>query len=384
MNDSPEVLKLGITHLLESERGILDGARVGLIANSASTNEHGTAAAAALLNAGISLQCLFSPEHGYDAASEAGAKLSDSIDPATGLPVYSLYGETRQPTANMVSDLDAIVFDMQDVGVRCYTYIWTMALAMQSAALFGKLFVVLDRPNPLGGIHVQGPVLDPRFASFLGMYPIPLQYGMTIGELALLFNQSFEIGADLAVIRMQGWRRQLLFSDLRLPWRPPSPAIRSPETAFLYAGTCLFEGTNISEGRGTSSPFGLIGAPWLNPDIVKEIGARWLEGFSLSPRKFTPERSKYASEECAGLAISVVDRRKADPILLSVALLATIALHHRSEFEWNEEHFDAVAGTDSLRREIIAGTDPEEIFGSWRAPHREFEATRSRYLLYEG
>ncbi|UCD58345.1 MAG: DUF1343 domain-containing protein, partial [Candidatus Hydrogenedentota bacterium] len=261
MNDSSQMVELGITRLLESERDILDGVRVGLIVNSASTDEGGIPTASLLINAGIDLECLFSPEHGYHAEAEAGQRVSDSSDPNTGLPVHSLYYETRQPTAEMLADVDAIVFDLQDTGVRCYTYIWTMALAMQSAALFGRLFVVLDRPNPIGGLIVQGPVLDPRFATFLGMYPIPLRHAMTIGELALMFNRSFEIGADLAVIRMQGWRRRLWFADTGLQWRAPSPAIRSPECALLYAGTCLFEGTNISEGRGTSSPFCLIGAP---------------------------------------------------------------------------------------------------------------------------
>jgi uncharacterized protein YbbC (DUF1343 family) len=290
MNDLSQTVRLGITQLLESERGILDGARVGLIANSASTDERGTPTALLLLNAGIHLECLFSPEHGYDASAEAGRDVSDSFDPNTGLPIRSLYGEARQPTAEMLRDIDAIVFDLQDIGVRCYTYIWTMALAMQAAALYGKLFLALDRPNPLGGLSVQGPVLDPRFATFIGMYPIPLRYGMTIGELALLFNQTFEIGADLAVIRMQGWRRRLWFADTGLKWLPPSPAIRSAECALPYAGTCLFEGTNISEGRGTSSPFRLIGAPWLDTHVLGAVDERWLAGFDVSPQKFTPLR----------------------------------------------------------------------------------------------
>ena len=384
MNDSQGTVKLGITRLLESERSILKGARVGLIANSASIDEQGTPTKALLLSAGINLVCLLSPEHGYDAKAAAGQQVANSADPDAALPIWSLYGQTRQPTEQMVRDIDAFVFDLQDVGVRCYTYIWTMALAMQSAALFGKLFVVLDRPNPLGGVIVQGPMLDTRFAGFLGMYPIPLRHGMTAGELALMFNNSFEIGADLAVIRMQGWRRRLRFADTGLTWQPPSPAIRSPECALLYSGTCLFEGTNISEGRGTSSPFCLIGAPWLDPNIVKEIGRRWLAGFALSPQRFTPTSSKYAGEECIGLAINVVDKESADPVALSVALLAAIASRHRGQLEWDEKHFDAVAGTDALRLQIYAGFDPERIFEGWKEPNRGFESFRQQHLLYEG
>ncbi|MBI4832096.1 MAG: DUF1343 domain-containing protein, partial [Candidatus Lindowbacteria bacterium] len=296
----------------------------------------------------------------------------------------SLYNESHQLSGEMLEDIDAIVYDLQDVGVRCYTYIWTMALAMQSAALFGKLFVVLDRPNPLAGLMVQGPVLDPRFASFLGMYQIPLRYGLTIGELALLLNDSFGISANLAVIRMSGWRRRLYFADTGLRWIPPSPAIRSPESAILYAGTCLFEGTNISEGRGTSAPFRLIGAPWLDPDILKRVDSRWLAGFALSPQKFSPAQSKYAGTECVGLFVSVDDRENADPVALSVALLSAIASRHSSELRWDQKHFDAVAGTDTLRRDICAGGEPAEIMEKWKDSHRQFETLRAKHFLYEG
>jgi len=378
------MVKLGITCLLESERGILDGARVGLIANTASVDEQATPTASLLLNAGIRLECLFSPEHGYGASAEPGSKVSDSIDENTGLPIRSLYAGIREPTEEMLADIDAILFDLQDVGVRCYTYIWTMARAMRAAALFGKLFVVLDRPNPIGGLAVQGPVLDPQFAGFMGMYPIPLRHGMTVGELALLFNNAFDIGANLAVIRMKGWRRRLWFADTGLEWRPPSPAIRSLECALLYAGTCLFEGTNISEGRGTSSPFCLIGAPWLDPDISSHLDGRWLEGLALTPQRFTPSQSKYAGRECAGFAVSVVEKEEIDPAAFSVALLAEIAMRHRSKLEWDEKHFDAVAGTDAIRREICSDVDPAGLIGRWEEPHRQFERLRRKFLLYEG
>ncbi|MBI5115114.1 DUF1343 domain-containing protein [Candidatus Poribacteria bacterium] len=384
MTEQSAMVRLGVSRLLESERGILERARVGLIAHSASVDERGKPTLSLLVNAGIHVERIFSPEHGYNARAEAGERVSDSIDSDTGLPICSLYGEARQPSAEMLEGVDALVFDLQDVGVRCYTYIWTMALAMQAAALFGKLFVVLDRPNPLGGLNVQGPILEHEFASFLGIYPVPLRYGLTVGELALLLNESFGIGANLAVVRMKGWRRRLYFSDTGLQWIPPSPAIRSAECALTYAGTCLFEGTNLSEGRGTSAPFRLIGAPWLDVDVVKQIDGRWLAGFAVSPQKFTPVSSKHAGIECAGLFISVVDRQEADPIALSVALLSAIASRRSRELEWNETHFDAVAGTDALRREICAGKDPADILESWRESHRQFERIRARHLLYEG
>ncbi len=394
MTDSRAAVKLGITRLLESERDILGGARVGLIANSASVDERGAPSPAILTEAGIAVACIFSPEHGYDASAAAGEAVRDATDPGTGLPVRSLYGEARKPTEEMLRDVDAIVFDLQDVGVRCYTYIWTMALAMQSAALFGKLFVVLDRPNPIGGVAVQGPILDPEFASFMGMYPIPLRHGMTTGELALMFNQSFGIGANLAVIRMEGWRRRLWHAETGLKWLPPSPAIRTARCVLPYAGACLFEGTNISEGRGTSSPFRLIGAPWLDPDALKEVDPHRLDGFALSPQRFTPSASKYAGVECSGFAIHSVDRERADPVALVVSLLAAIAFRHRDELEWDAAHFDAVAGTDMLRREIRAAAGLQDsrqrsrrldqLFKGWDKQHREFEKLRSQYLLYEG
>ena len=394
MNDSSGAVKPGITHLLESERGILEGARVGLIANSAAVDEKGAPVAALLMEAGISVTCIFSPEHGYDISAAPGEAVSDRIDPETGLRLRSLYGKTRRPTEEMLRDVDAIVFDLQDVGVRCYTYIWTMALAMRSAALFGRLFVVLDRPNPIGGVAVQGPVLDPKFAGFMGMYPIPLRHGMTVGELALMFNQSFGIGADLAVIRMKGWRRRLWFADTGLKWLPPSPAIRTAESAMPYAGICLFEGTNVSEGRGTSSPFRLVGAPWLEPDVLSGIEGRALDGFSLSPQRFTPSGSKYAGTECFGFAVNVVDREEADPVALATSLLAAIASRHRDNFEWDKEHFDAIAGTDALRQTICAAAelrDPDQrsrklgqMFENWDEQGRDFERLRSQHLLYEG
>ena len=393
MTDHAGSVKLGITRLLESEHDLLAGVRVGLIANSASVDRSGTPTFEILKNAGIRMTCLFAPEHGYDVSIAAGEKVSDDFDGGAGLPIRSLYGKTREPTEEMLHDVDALVFDLQDVGVRCYTYIWTMALAMQASALFGKLFVVLDRPNPIGGVAVQGPILEPEFKGFMGMYPIPLRHGMTVGELAMMFNRHFGIGADLAVIRMKGWRRRLWFADTGLQWLAPSPAIPTAECALPYAGMCLFEGTNISEGRGTSSPFRLIGAPWLSPEILGETDRRWLAGFALSPQKFTPGDSKHAGTECAGLLINTVDKDEADPIALAVALLTAIAARHGNELKWNEKHFDALAGTGSLRTEILAASLEndsartqrlERLFAEWDRRHREFEKLRLQYLLYEG
>jgi uncharacterized protein YbbC (DUF1343 family) len=393
MTDNVAAIELGISRLIESEADILGGVRVGLIANAASIDRNGVSTVELLKNAGIRLTCLFAPEHGYNVSFAAGEKVSDGFDGGAGLPVRSLYGKTRRPTEKMMHDVDALVFDLQDVGVRCYTYIWTMALAMQAAALFGKLFVVLDRPNPIGGVAVQGPILDPEFESFMGMYPIPLRHGMTVGELAMMFNRHFGIGADLAVIRMKGWRRRLWFADTGLRWVPPSPALPTADCALPYAGTCLFEGTNVSEGRGTSSPFRLIGAPWLSPEIFAGIDRRRLAGFALSPQRFTPDDSKHAGQECAGFLINSVNKSEADPIVLAVALLAAIAARHKNELQWNEEHFDALAGSGTVRTEILAAALEDEaersqrlerLFAQWDRRHREFEKVRTQYLLYEG
>lgn len=389
MNSFDIPVNLGITNLLERERDILKNVRVGLIANSASINEDGAATAALLIEDGIDVRCLLAPEHGYDVLIEAGKTVSDDIETRTGLSILSLYGKTRQPTREMLQDIDALVFDLQDVGVRCYTYISTMALAMQSSALYGKLFIVLDRPNPLGGIIIQGPVLEPRFASFVGMYPISLRHGMTVGELALMFNEAFEIGANLAVIRMRGWRRRLWFADTGLKWVAPSPSIRSPETALVYAGACLFEGTNLSEGRGTSSPFRLVGAPWLDPAIISQVDDRWLAGFDVSPHRFTPNGSKHQGTECIGFSIDIVAKEKGNPVHLSVALLAEIAARHQTEFRLRESFFDAIAGTDVLRHEICElGRDKnqamERLFHNWHQQNQKFDKLRTQYLLYEG
>jgi len=383
MTSSIHSIKLGITRLLESEECVLRNMRAGLIANSASVNEEGTPTASLLLDAGIELACLLSPEHGYDTKADAGARVSDTTDPATGLPVYSLYGELRKPTPEIMDGIDALVFDLQDVGVRCYTYIWTMALAMQAAAVSGKMFVVLDRPNPLGGLAVQGPLMEPDFESFLGMYPIPMRHGMTAGELASMFNQTFEVGCRLTVIRMDGWGRRILFPDTGLEWKPPSPALGSPESAFVYAGTCLFEGVNLSEGRGTESPFRLLGAPWLDTGILDKVGPEWLDGFRVSPREFAPTSSKYSGKKCAGFTIDVLDWERADPVALSVELLAAVAARHENEMEWNDKHFDAVAGTDRLRLAILDGTDPQQIIEGWQRPLAEFEKLRTKHLLYK-
>jgi uncharacterized protein YbbC (DUF1343 family) len=393
MTSHAGIIELGINRLLESEPDILAGRHVGLIANSASIDRNGIPSVALLKKSGIHVTCLFSPEHGYDISAGAGEEVSDGFADGADLPVRSLYGETREPTEEMVHDVDALVFDLQDMGVRCYTYIWTMALAMRAAALFGKLFVVLDRPNPIGGIAVQGPMLEPEFESFMGMYPIPLRHGMTAGELAMMFNRHFGIGADLAVIRMKGWRRRLWFADTGLQWIPPSPAMQTAEIALPYAGTCLFEGTNLSEGRGTSHPFRLVGAPWLSPEVLGDVDSRWLAGFALSPQRFTPGDSKHAGTECSGLLVSTVEKQEADPIALAVGLLAAIAARHGNALEWDEKHFDALAGTSNLRTEILAAATEndsarnqrlEGLFSAWDGRHREFEKLRSQYLLYEG
>ena len=271
-------MKLGLEVLLDSDLGLLDGARVGLIVNPASVDsrlEH--AADLFFREKRIKLAALFGPQHGIRGETQDNMiEWQTFRDARTGLPVFSLYGETRKPTPEMLSDVDVLVFDVQDVGTRVYTFIYTMALAMQAARDSGKRFVVFDRPNPINGIQIEGNLLETEFASFVGMYPIPMRHGLTVAELALMFNQAFGIGCDLEVVKMQGWRRAMWFEQTRLPWVLPSPNMPTVDTAVVYPGMVMFEGTMVSEGRGTTRPFEIIGAPYIEPrrlvERLSEIG----------------------------------------------------------------------------------------------------------------
>jgi uncharacterized protein YbbC (DUF1343 family) len=314
-------------------------------------------------------------------------------DGRTGLPAYSLYGETRKPTPEMLAGLDALVFDVQDVGTRVYTFVYTMALAMEAARECGKRFIVLDRPNPIGGLHIEGNILDPGFQSFVGMFPIPMRHGMTIGELALMFNHEFGIGCELEVVKMEGWRREMWFDQTRLPWIMPSPNMPALDTATVYPGSVMFEGTNISEGRGTTRPFEIIGAPFIDPyALVEELMKENLPGAVFRPLHFQPTFHKFAGEVCAGIQIHVTDRSQFKPVITGVAIICAIRRLCWNNFEWKRPPyeyvydklpFDVINGGSELRRQIESEVPVSEIAESWRDGLAAFAERRRAYLLYE-
>lgn len=380
-------VKAGVDVLLEDGAALLGGLRVGLITNHTGVTLDGRSTIdtlAALPN--VRLVALFGPEHGLRGQAVGGVRVESGRDPVTGLPFRSLYGETRKPTPEMLSDLDALVFDIQDIGVRYYTYIWTMALALEAAAENGLRFIVLDRPNPIGGVHVQGSVLDTAFATFVGLYPVPMRHGLTIGEMARLINAEYDLGADLVVVPARGWQRDMPFDATRLNWLPPSPNMPTVESATHYAGTCLFEGTNISVGRGTPEAFAQIGAPWLDAEsIVSRLNARGLPGTVFEAIRFTPQDPddrKFAGEMVQGIRFRITDEATYDPTIAAVAALIEIQEAHADSLRFRESHFDRLAGTDRLRLDLLAGRSLEDITGPWAERRATFERMREPHLLY--
>ncbi|HOQ60361.1 MAG TPA: DUF1343 domain-containing protein, partial [Vicinamibacterales bacterium] len=313
----------GLTSLLASRR--LDGLRVGLVCNPASVDANLDHAADLLLRApGVTLGALFGPQHGFRADLQDNMIESPhATDARRRVPVYSLYSETREPTAAMLRGLDVLVIDLQDVGARIYTFVYTMANCLRAAARHGLPAIVCDRPNPVGGDALEGPMLEPGYESFVGQFPIPMRHGMTIGELAALFNDHFGIGADLTVVRMEGWARSQYFDQTGLPWVMPSPNMPTLETAIVYPGAVLVEGTQVSEGRGTTRPFELLGAPWVDAERVSaDLNGLGLGGVRFRPAVFEPTFHKFARESCGGCQIHVTDRRAFRPVLAAVAVLA--------------------------------------------------------------
>jgi beta-N-acetylhexosaminidase len=334
----------------------------------------------------VELVALFGPEHGIRGRVEGGERVADDIDPATGAPIYSLYGETRKPTPAMLEGLDLLLFDIQDIGARYYTYVWTMALAMEAAGEAGVVFVVLDRPNPIGGRLVQGNVLDPEYATFVGLYPVPMRHGLTVGELARLLAGHFGIAVDLRVIPMEGWTRTTWYDATGLPFTPPSPNMPSLASATHYPGTCLFEGTNLSVGRGTDLAFQQIGAPWLDAEaVVDTLNAAGLEGVRFEAVSFVPEAPgdrKYDGEMVQGVRFVATDREHYDPTHAAIAALTAIYARHPDQVEWYVAHFDRLAGTDGVRTAILAGDPFEAIVASWEVQTEDFENLRRPYFLY--
>lgn len=375
----------GLEVLVTDPSPVLRGKRIGLITNHTGIDRSGTSTIDLLAAApDLKLVALFSPEHGIRGSAEAGEKVSSGTDERTGLPIHSLYGQSRKPTPEMLRGIEALVFDIQDVGARPYTYVSTMALGMQAAAEQGIPFVVLDRPNPITGAAVEGGVLDTAFATFVGMYPVPARHGMTAGELAQMFNREFGIGAELTVVPVAGWRRGAWFDETGLPWTAPSPNLRSLDAATHYPGTVFFEGTNLSEGRGTERPFEQIGAPWLRTaDVIAAMNAHRLPGVRLEPVEMAiaATAGKFPGQTVPAIRLVLTDRDAYRPVETSLRLIDAIHRLHPRELEWKVAHLDRLAGTDRLRKAVEAGTLPA-LLQEWETDAERFREVRAPYLLY--
>ncbi|WP_432354478.1 exo-beta-N-acetylmuramidase NamZ family protein [Sporosarcina sp. A2] len=376
-------LELGVERLLKNEKRLLKGKRVGLITNPTGVDQQLNSVVDLLNNdPDIQLEALYGPEHGVRGDAQAGQYVDYYIDEVTGLPVYSLYGKTRKPTPEMLENIDVLVFDIQDVGTRFYTYIYTMALAMEAAQEKGIPFIVLDRPNPLGGKEVEGPVLDPEFASFVGQYAIPLRHGMTVGELAELFNKEFKIHTNLHVVKMKGWKRQSYFDETGLPFVMPSPNMPTLDTALVYPGTALIEGTNVSEGRGTTKPFELIGAPFISStELVKELNKLKLPGVSFRAASFTPTFSKHSGKLSHGVQVHITDRKKYQPVETGLHIVKTLKDLYPDQVQLTP-FFDNLIGNGWIRPGIENGMTVEEMSKRWKKDSKEFEKVRKKYLMY--
>ena len=363
----------------------LRGKRVALITNSSAIDRAGVSAIDRIARFdGLRLVALLAPEHGIRGVAEAGAQVGDEHDPKTGVPVHSLYkAEGRGPTPEMLRDVDVLVYDLQEVGGRTWTYVSTMALSMQAAAKRGIPFVVLDRPNPIGGEIVEGARLDPAFTSFVGMYPIPARHGLTVGELAALFNRQHGIGADLIVVKAANWRRSQWRDDTGLPWVNPSPNLRSLDALISYPGTVYFEGTNLTEGRGTERPFEQIGAPWLRaPEVVEAMHALRLPGvrFEAIAMPVVKTAAKFPGETIPGIRVVVTDRQGYRPVRTALLLIDTIKRRQPDRFAWGPS-IDRLTGSDKVRKAIDAG-QLAPLLEAWDRDAAEFVRLREPFLLY--
>jgi uncharacterized protein YbbC (DUF1343 family) len=383
--DSLGAVRPGIETFLADVPAALRGKRVGLITNHTGIDRARTPDIDLIArHPQLTLVALLAPEHGIRGDAEAGAQIGDERDPGTGVPIHSLYqAEDRGPTPEMLRDVDVLIYDLQEVGGRTWTYVSTMALAMQAAARKGIPFVVLDRPNPIGGEIVEGALLDPRFKSFVGMYPIPARHGMTVGELATLFNRAHGIGAELIVARVAGWRRGQWQDETGLPWVNPSPNLRSLAALTSYPGSVYFEGTNLSEGRGTDRPFEQIGAPWLDaPRVAAAMNARGLPGirFEAITMPVAATAGKFPGHTIPAIRFVVTDRQAYRPVRTSLLLIDEIRRQHPQDFAWTRT-IDRLTGSDRVRLAVEGGTLPA-LLEEWDRQAARFQESRKPFLLY--
>lgn len=383
------MVQTGLEVLLTEHLAELKGVAVGIVANHASVTSDLTHISDALYASGVKIGALFGPEHGARGDVADGEHIGDSVDERLGTPVFSLYGETRSPTPESLRNVDAMIIDLQDVGARFYTFLYTMANVMVACGECGVPVWVLDRPNPISGASREGPILESECSSFVGMYAIPARHGLTVGELARLFVARFGAACDLRVIGMRGWRRDMWYDETGLPWVSPSPNMPTVETAAVYPGLCLIEGTNVSEGRGTVLPFETFGAPWIDPAELKRALIEYgLPGVMYREAHFTPAASKFRGTRCAGVQIYVTDRAAFRPFMTGVAVVSALQRLYPDRFEFRppsaagRRHFDLLAGTSSVREAIEEGAALWDMAESWEMPLSEFDAQAADSLLY--
>ncbi len=388
--------RLGIDRIEEEWPKELKGAKVALLVHQASVNSDLRYTWNVFSHFDkVKVKALLAPQHGlFGETQDNMIEWEDFRDPSTGLPVYSLYGKSRKPLPYMLEGIDGIVVDLQDVGSRYYTYIWTLYLVMESALENGKFVVVLDRPNPIGGLKVEGPVLKEAYSSFVGLKPLPVRHGMTIGEIASLFKGEYLRDINLFVLKMENWSRNYFWEDTGLEWVNPSPNMPSEKTALLYPGMCLLEATNISEGRGTTRPFEILGAPFINPyELVEALENYSFEGVYFRPLYFIPTFNKFTGEKCGGIQIHIRDKKALKPFKIGVVIIKVIKELYPDHFRWREPPYeyefeklpiDILAGSNHLREALDRGDPIEEIEAWWKLEGEVFnKEVRSKYLIYE-
>ncbi len=372
----------GLARLRDEPPAALRDRRLGLVSHPAAILPDCTHALAALRSSGLNVTTVFGPEHGWGGAAADGVALAHGRDSRSGLRVYSLYGADKQPTLEMLSDIDALVFDMQDVGARFYTFISTLYYVLRGAARAGKPVWVLDRPNPINGLAIEGPLVEPDQESFVGIAPIPIRHGLTMGELARFFNAHFDLGAELTVVALSEWQRSQWFDETALPWAFTSPNLPQLSTAIVYPGMCLLEGTNLSVGRGTALPFEICGAPWVEGEaLASTLNALDLPGARFRPVRFAPTADRFAGQDCGGVQVHVLDRSTLQPVRLGLHVIETLRALYPDRLELNA-HFDRLLGGPSVSAALNAGCSTRDIVGDWADVEAAFATARAEWLLY--
>lgn len=387
-------VRIGAEIFLEKHLDLVQDKRVGILCNHTSILPNRTHLVDTLVSSGVNITALFGPEHGIRGNVPAGAKVEDTVDEKSGIPIYSLYGKKRKPTKAMLENVDVLLFDVQDVGARFYTHYITMSYAMEAAAENNKVFIVLDRANPINGIDSEGPILDSSLQSGVGRFPLPIRHGLTLGELAKMIVGEKWLGEfsslTLVIVPMEGWKREMWFDETRLPWVPPSPNMKYLSTAVVYPGMCLFEATNLSEGRGTQKPFEYIGTPWIDgKDLAKRLNSLRLPGVSFHAVKFTPQSDpsaaanpKYERERCKGVFVNVKNRKIFQPVNTALKMISLIRSLYPTKFEFDPSFFDRLAGTSNIRMTLENNLSVNFPTVSWSDRIENFQKLQVKYLLY--